>query len=206
VVLRSILFAINSYRHPSGENMSNCSKCGAQLAPGVSHCGTCGVTAMPADKSRHGSVSAIFNYVPHPHIAWRKLKGPVALVDMLARNTVMQRFNAFLAVRITNAVGTMWCAYLFAVLAFISLPEAVRGGTGTLVAWIAQTFLQLVLLSIIIVGQKVAGEASDKRALDTYRDAEAVLHEALQIQEHLAAQDKVLQKLIDKLSPPNDDC
>src|SRR5207249_378893 len=102
-------------------------------------------------------------------------------------------------VKITGAVGTMWCAYLFALLALISLPEALRGGTATLIAWIAQTFLQLVLLSIIIVGQKVDGAAADKRALDTYNDAEAVLHEAVQIQEHLAAQDKVLTALTEEL-------
>jgi len=45
----------------------------------------------------------------------------------------------------------------------------------------------------------VDGAASDKRALDTYNDAEAVLHEAMQIQEHLAAQDKVLTDLIAEL-------
>ena len=56
-----------------------------------------------------------------------------------------------------------------------------------------------MLLSIIIVGQRVAGAASDKRALDTYNDAEAVLHEALQIQDHLLAQDQVLTKLIEAL-------
>jgi hypothetical protein len=104
-----------------------------------------------------------------------------------------------LAVKITSAVGTMWCAYLFGALALVSLPEAIRGGTSTLIAWIAQTFLQLVLLSIIIVGQKVDGAASDKRAIETYNDAEAVLHEAMQIQEHLAAQDKILDELIGEL-------
>ena len=67
--------------------------------------------------------------------------------------------------------------------------DAIKGGTPTIISWIAQTFLQLVLLSIIIVGQKVAAEASDKRALNTYNDAKAVLHEAIQIQAHLAAQD-----------------
>jgi len=114
----------------------------------------------------------------------------------LPSDGAIQRFNAFLAVKITSAVGTMWCAYLFAGLALVSLPEAIRGGTAPLIAWIAQTFLQLVLLSIIIVGQKVDGVASDKRAVETYNDAEAVLHEAMQIQAHLAAQDKVLTDLI----------
>jgi hypothetical protein len=85
------------------------------------------------------------------------------------------RFNDWLAVTITNIVGTMWCAYAFACLALVSLPAAIRGGTATLVAWIAQTFLQLVLLSIIMVGQKVAAEKSDRQLEQTYEDAEALL-------------------------------
>jgi hypothetical protein len=44
-----------------------------------------------------------------------------------------------------------------------------------LVAWIAQTFLQLVLLSIIMVGQKVAAAKSDRQLEQTYNDAEALL-------------------------------
>lgn len=84
-------------------------------------------------------------------------------------------FNDRLAVTITRVVGTMWCAYAFAALALVSLPAAVRGGTATLVAWIAQTFLQLVLLSIIMVGQKVAAEKSDRQLEQTYKDAEALL-------------------------------
>jgi hypothetical protein len=54
--------------------------------------------------------------------------------------------NGKIAVIITNAVGTMWCAYVFAVIALISLPSSIAGGVSTLIAWIAQTFLQLVRL------------------------------------------------------------
>jgi hypothetical protein len=68
------------------------------------------------------------------------------------------RFNDWLADRITSSVATMWCAYLFALLALVSLPDAIRGGRPTIVSWIAQTFLQLVLLSIILVGQRLQGE------------------------------------------------
>ena len=50
-----------------------------------------------------------------------------------------------------------------------------KGGRSTLIAWIAQTFLQLVLLSIIMVGQKVAAAGSDKQLQQTYDDAEALL-------------------------------
>jgi hypothetical protein len=85
------------------------------------------------------------------------------------------KFNDWLAITITRVVGTMWCAYAFAGLALVSLPAAIRGGTATLVAWIAQTFLQLVLLSIIMVGQRVAAVKSDRQLEQTYRDAEALL-------------------------------
>ena len=84
-------------------------------------------------------------------------------------------FNSWLAVKITNVVGTMWCAYAFACLALVSLPQAMKSGTAALIAWIAQTFLQLVLLSIIMVGQKVAAAKSDQQLEQTYYDAEALL-------------------------------
>jgi hypothetical protein len=72
--------------------------------------------------------------------------------------------NDWIAIRITNAVGTMWCTYIFAGLALISLPVAIQGGTGPLVAWTAQTFAQLVLLPIIMVGQKLGGVGAELRA------------------------------------------
>ncbi len=68
-------------------------------------------------------------------------------------------------------------------------PEA--GGEG-IIAWIAQTFLQLVLLSIIIVGQNIAADSSDQRSVNTFKDAEAILSEAIEIQKHLQAQDEQL--------------
>jgi hypothetical protein len=105
----------------------------------------------------------------HPRLKERLSEGP----HLTANEHV--GFNGQLAILITNAVGTMWCAYVFAAIALISLPDAVRGGTAALIAWIAQTFLQLVLLSVIMVGQKVAAAASDKQALQTYQDAEALI-------------------------------
>lgn len=68
------------------------------------------------------------------------------------------------AIIITKMVGTMWCAIIFTILALISLPEAIHGGTATTVSWIAQTFLQLVLLSIIMVGQNLQSRHSELRA------------------------------------------
>ncbi len=84
----------------------------------------------------------------------------------------MNRINTFnqrVAEKITSFVSTMWCAYLFAALALISLPAAIRSGDVVIiVAWIAQTFLQLVLLSIIMVGQKVSSRNVEKLILETH--------------------------------------
>ena len=139
----------------------------------------------------------IFEYVPHPHVARHQDRQPTKVADQLPQGTPLDRFNTWFALKITAGVGTMWCAYVFAAIAIVSLPAALRSGQLiVIVGWIAQTFIQLVLLSIIIVGQNVQSAASDKRAEDTYKDAEAVLHEAKQIQAHLLAQDKVLEDLI----------
>lgn len=103
--------------------------------------------------------------------------------------------NGRLAVFITNIVSTMWCAYIFAAIALISLPSAVRGGTATLISWIAQTFLQLVLLSVIMVGQKVAAAASDKQALQTYKDTEALLAIQNEMEELIKINNKLTQEI-----------
>ena len=108
-------------------------------------------------------------HIPHPRIEERAKSGP-----HLTKHEHLG-LNGRIAVLITSAVSTMWCAYIFALIALISLPAAIAGGTAALISWIAQTFLQLVLLSVIMVGQKVAAQASDKQAMQTYKDAEALL-------------------------------
>jgi hypothetical protein len=88
----------------------------------------------------------------------------------------VEGFNAKVALVITRSVGTMACAYVFAAIALISLPAAVSSGQVIIiVAWIAQTFLQLVLLSIIMVGQTVQSVASDARAVKEFADTETIL-------------------------------
>lgn len=137
---------------------------------------------------------SLYQYVPHPHIAARRQHPPRPVSEQHKLG-----FNGTLAKWITEGVGTMWCAYAFGVLSLIALPTAVKSGILPTVQWVSQTFLQLVLLSIIMVGQRVLGAASDERAIRTYNDAEAVLHEAQQIQAHLAVQDAVLEELARRL-------
>ena len=130
---------------------------------------------------------------PHPRIAEHQKVGPPKTTDEHVG------LNGRIALGLTTAVGTMWCAYAFAVLALIVLPQALGGGLLLFVQWVSQTFIQLVMLSVIMVGQNILSRASDKRADMTYRDAEATFHEAEQIQAHLEAQDTAINALLDKV-------
>lgn len=83
--------------------------------------------------------------------------------------------NDWIAIHITKAVGTMWCAYVFAAIALISLPDAIKGGTGPLIAWLAQTFLQLILLPLIMVGQQIGSQVAEQRKEEDHQALLAVV-------------------------------
>ena len=81
----------------------------------------------------------------------------------------IRNFNAKFGLAVTRSVGTMWCAYVFAGIALISLPAVIRSGSAiAIVAWVAQTFLQLVLLSIIMVGQDVQAKGVQQKIDETH--------------------------------------
>lgn len=113
----------------------------------------------------------------HPHFGHTRDGLPVHahVSDHLPSRHAADRFNSWLAVKITKSVGSMWCAYVFAAIAIYGLPQALHPGGEGLVSWVAQTFLQLVLLSIIIVGQDVQSQASDARAAKTLEDTEVIV-------------------------------
>ncbi|MEY4293559.1 MAG: hypothetical protein RIR29_209 [Actinomycetota bacterium] len=141
-----------------------------------------------------------YEYQQHPHATARKAKGP-AVSAKHEQSKQKLGINGKIGLAITKSVGTMWAAYAFFALSLISLPAAIASGdTLVIVAWAAQTFLQLVLLPIIIVGQNIQAASADARAIATYEDATAILEEAKEIQSHLAAQDESLDKLIKDLA------
>jgi len=103
------------------------------------------------------------------------------------------------AIFITSIVGTMWCAIAFTLLALVSLPDAIVGGRATIISWIAQTFLQLVLLSVIMVGQNLQSKHSEARAesdFDVNTKAELEIETILQ---HLENQNEVIEEILKKL-------
>ena len=109
-------------------------------------------------------------------------------VDHLPEHSAYARLNKRLAVAVTDKIGSMTCAWVFSLIALASLPAVlteafhlhvfpswlVSVGLIALVAWVAQTYIQLVLLSVIMVGQRVGAEAGDARAEKTFDDVEAL--------------------------------
>ncbi|HVH64233.1 MAG TPA: hypothetical protein VNA65_11605 [Candidatus Dormibacteraeota bacterium] len=76
------------------------------------------------------------------------------------------QLNTWLAVTITKRVGTMWAAYVFTLIAIGGAVAVITNSAFWIAVsiLISQTFLQLVLLPIIIVGQNVISESQDARA------------------------------------------
>ncbi len=150
------------------------------------------MTDQPVQPAQIPRVEELFHHIPHPRIAQRKNEQPVKVDDERVG------VNGKVALIITAVVGTMWCAYVFAVLGLTGIVGAVTNSVTVvlIVGAVSGYFLQLVLLPIIIVGQNIQGKAADKRSEQTYKDAEAILSECLQLQQHLQAQDTVLDDVI----------
>ena len=142
-----------------------------------------------------------FVHHPHPHTEKRKLQPPPKLADEHIG------INGRLGAAITRRVGTMWAFYLAA--ATMATWMVLAGfAWGPLHAIDPYPFafllflgniVQLLLMFVIMVGQQVLGSAADKRAVVTYQDAEAILHECLQMQEHLTAQDRALERMLHRM-------
>ncbi len=138
---------------------------------------------------------------------------PLLLNLPLGYRLAMKRFNPWLAKIITNGVATMWCAYLFAAIALISLPKAIASGDSiVIVSWVAQTFLQLVLLSIIMVGQKVQAQSLEATINETHtasiaefelaKEARTLAHQELRALRSISQDMHTLMKEVEaKITP-----
>ncbi len=148
---------------------------------------------------------SLYEHVRHPWRDEREARGPVTTADGVPGGSAYARFNSRVGLAVTAAVGTMTCAWVFTALALVSLPSAL--GTHSvvvIVAWVAQTLIQLVLLSIILFGQGLQAAAADARAEATYKDTEAILHAVDQIAAHLGRQDDQARQIAGCIAPPDD--
>ena len=141
-----------------------------------------------------------FVHHPHPQTESRKLQAPPKVADQHIG------FNGRLGAAITRSIGTMWAVYVavfiqvtWMALATIGIWEFKKDPYPFAFLLFLSNIVQLLLMFVIMVGQQVLGAASDKRAVVTYQDAEAILHECLQMQEHLLAQDKALEGIVSRM-------
>jgi uncharacterized membrane protein len=132
----------------------------------------------------------LFEHIIHPH----KPRNVNALHQF---ELEASSFNQRLAVKLTRMVGSMDCAYAFSAIAFLGL----LGLLGllnpifyVLMQWLSQQFLQLVLLSVIMVGQAVLGQKQALQADEQFATTQKSYHDIEQIMKHLEAQDEELLK------------
>jgi len=144
------------------------------------------------ETSMHTARTAPLLFVP------RHVKGQ-DIQQQVHGTSAIGGFNAAVAVLVTKIVGTMYCAYVFTLIAFVALPAALQQGSPTvLVNWLSSNFLQLVLLPIILVGQNVISRAQDARA-EADHETLTALHELAKLQiDILDGQNKILELLKQK--------
>lgn len=131
----------------------------------------------------HHRTHVLFRHEPHPHIPQK--------VTIAKAEQALTGFNMKIAVAITNGLGTMVCAYIFAILAIIGFPGF--GATPTqYVQWLSQTFIQLVALSVLAVGQQVLSKHGELMAEEQFHTTMSTYHDIEQIMQHLSAQDAEL--------------
>lgn len=127
------------------------------------------------------------------------------VIDHHPSETAYQRFNKKAALWLANNVGTMTCFWVFNGLSFLLLgPTLAYDGLfgapahgffhwylsyGFIIMWtfVLSTYIQLVLLPGLMVGQTLQNEAADARSAKTFEDVEKVSGAVKAIADHLGA-------------------
>ena len=140
---------------------------------------------------------SLYEHTAHPHTPRNPNDVHAAERAQHAAKSRLHAFNETLAVWLTAYVGTMWTAYGFAAVAVVGLfgvLAILSPNIYTLIAWLSQTFIQLVLLPVIMVGQNVLNRHSELMAEEMYHGVVRLLHEQAEAAKHLGAQDAELLK------------
>ena len=151
---------------------------------------------MPAKKQ----TTTLHTHTPRPHVV--RNANHVHKEKQQAQG-VKGFFTTTIALWLTKNVGTMVCAYLFAVLAVAGFPGF--GATPTqYVQWTSQTFIQLVMLSVLLVAQNVIGKHAEVQADEQFKAVMNTEHDTEQIAIHLGKQDELILQILKSIAsaPP----
>lgn len=152
----------------------------------------------PVKAHPHHHTMVLFHREPHQH-------QPRNVNEV--QKAEQQGFNTRLAVWLTRNVGTMACAYLFAVIGISGLVGAFTNNASLVLIFgsISSYFLQLVLLPVILVGGNVLNRHQELQSEETFQTSQHSFHDIEQIMQHLCAQDaellrhaKMLEQLLEK--------
>lgn len=136
---------------------------------------------------------SLYKHIQHPH----KPRN----VNARHQDELHANFNIRLAVWLTNHVGSMYTAYLFAIIGVGSLVGIFTGNLflGLLFGSISSYFLQLVLLPVIMVGQNVQSRHSELLAEEMHATTQHSFHDIEQIMAHLDKQDAQILAILERL-------
>lgn len=135
-------------------------------------------------------MSKIYTHENHPH-----QPRTITREDVHEAHKQRGGLNAAIAILLTRGVATMWCAYLFAALAVVGLLGLfgwLNPFIFLLTTWVSQQFLQLVLLSVIMVGQGLLGRHAEMVSEEGYKTTVKSYHQLGQMVRHLNSQDEEL--------------
>lgn len=126
---------------------------------------------------------------------WYTVQNPARIImrNVNKKHTESLTVTEKIAIVISNKVGTFSCFVFFAVLALISLPSVIFSHSLIIfVSWITQSFIQLVLLPLIMISQNLSQRHSDIRADE---DFNVNLKAEKEVEELHKKLDKIIKKL-----------
>lgn len=133
----------------------------------------------------------LYEHKPHPH-------RPQNVNVLHQAEIAIAGFNQRLAVKLTKSVGNMWTAYLFVCLAVAGFP-GLHASLPAYVQWFSQTFLQLVFLPVLSVGQQVLSKHQELMAEEQFQTTQKSYSDIEQIMHHLDVQDQKILEILEKL-------
>ena len=110
----------------------------------------------------------------------------------------IETINNLIALKSVNAMSTMWCVYVFAIL---SLTPLLYADSITFVQYVSGSIIQLISLPLIMVGQELLGRTAEARAIKDHHTIQKSFAELKQMHEENKAE---MQKLSDILNSINE--
>ncbi len=117
------------------------------------------------------------------------------------RNTVENvELNDRIAAALTRWIGSMWAVYATLAVVTTWVLIGIWGPLRSIDPYpfafmlFLANLVQLLLCFVILVGQRVLNRAADRRALQTYENAESIFQQVSRLHHHLVRQDRQLSR------------